>query len=57
MVRSQPVLITQGLVLRGEKGAGVVVQAMELRDMRADPVLAEAAGALRCAVYVWHLGG
>ena len=44
VARSQPVLITQGLVLRGEKGAGVVVQAMELRDMRADPVLAEAAG-------------
>ena len=41
---SQPVLITQGLILRGEKGAGVVVQAMELSDMRADPVLAEAAG-------------
>ena len=44
VARSQPVLITQGLVLRGEKGAGVVVQAMELSDMRADPVLAEAAG-------------
>ncbi len=43
VARSQPVLITQGLVLRGEKGAGVVVQAMELSDMRADPVLAEAA--------------
>ena len=42
VARSQPVLITQGLVLRGEKGAGVVVQAMELSDMRADPVLAEA---------------
>ena len=44
VARSQPVLITQGLVLRGEKGAGVVVQAMELSDMRADPVLAKAAG-------------
>ena len=44
VARSQPVLITQGLILRGEKGAGVVVQAMELSDMRADPVLAEAAG-------------
>ena len=44
VARSQPVLITQGLVLRGEKGAGVVVQAMELSDMHADPVLAEAAG-------------
>lgn len=44
VARIQPVLITQGLVLRGEKGAGVVVQAMELSDMRADPVLAEAAG-------------
>ena len=43
VARSQPVLITQGLVLRGEKGAGVVVQAMELSDMLADPVLAEAA--------------
>ena len=44
VARSQPVLITQGLILRGEKGAGVVVQAMELSDMRADPVLAEASG-------------
>lgn len=44
VARSQPVLITQGLILRGEKGAGVVVQAMDLSDMRADPVLAEAAG-------------
>lgn len=44
VARSQPVLITQGLILRGEKGAGVVVQAIELSDMRADPVLAEAAG-------------
>ena len=44
VARSQPVLITQGLILRGEKGAGVVVQAMELSDMRADPVLAKAAG-------------
>lgn len=44
VARSQPVLINQGLILRGEKGAGVVVQAMELSDMRADPVLAEAAG-------------
>ena len=44
VARSQPVLITEGLILRGEKGAGVVVQAMELSDMRADPVLAEAAG-------------
>lgn len=44
VARSQPVLVTQGLILRGEKGAGVVVQAMELSDMRADPVLAEAAG-------------
>ena len=44
VARSQPVLIKQGLILRGEKGAGVVVQAMELSDMRADPVLAEAAG-------------
>ena len=43
VARSQPVLITQGLVLRGEMGAGVVVQAMELSDMLADPVLAEAA--------------
>ena len=44
VARSQPVLITQGLILHGEKGAGVVVQAMDLSDMRADPVLAEAAG-------------
>ena len=44
VARSQPVLITQGLILHGEKGAGVVVQAMDLSDMRADPFLAEAAG-------------
>lgn len=43
VARIQPVLITQGLVLRGEKGAGVVVQAMQLDDMRPDPVLAKAA--------------
>ena len=43
IARTQPVLVTQGLVLRGEKGAGVVLQAMQIDDMRADPVLAEAA--------------